>query len=301
MIGKMPLASTGLALLAALALKTGPGRAGDEVQSDSSQPECRILTTIYPLQIMALNVTRGVPGVRVANMAAPAAGCLHHYQLTPNDLKALAHAGILIANGAGMESFLDEALKLVPRERVIVATEGIDLLRDGDEPNPHVWVSPSGAIQQVRTIAEGLAKLDPTRAEAYRRNAEAYIGKLEELRERMRTGLAGAGGRPIVTFHEAFPYFAREFGLTVATVVSQHHGAAPSPRDLVKTIAAIRKAGAVAIFTEPQYPSDVAKTIAEETGAKVYTLDPAVTGPVSENAYLEIMESNLRTLQEALK
>lgn len=285
-----------------LILAAARGNFAAHAQEDKAPPQSlRILTTIYPLQIMALNITKDVPGVQVTNMAPPTAGCLHNYNLTPNDLKALANAEILIVNGGGMESFLEAACKLIPKERTIVATAGMDLIQERGEPNPHVWVSPSGAIGEVRAIAEGLALIDPDNAEAYKRNAGIYIAKIEDLRARMKASLEEFKGRSIVTFHEAFPYFAGEFDLSVVAVISQDHGAAPSPRALTLIMEAMRKAGSKLIFIEPQYPGDVARLLAGETGAKIFVLDPAATGPINENAYLDIMENNLRTLRGAMQ
>ncbi len=289
----------GLVLAAAAGISARASEKTPETQAPHKT--CRILTTIYPLQIMAMNIARDVPGAQVANMVSPETGCLHHYNLTPEDLKTLANADILIVNGAGMETFLEDAFKLVPKERVITATQGVELISDEHGPNPHVWVSPAGAAQQARVIAEGLARLAPENAAAFQSNAEAYIARLNDLGRRMNESLAGMRNRPVVTFHEAFPYFAREFGLNIVAVVESEPGVSPGARELAGVIRTIRKAGVKAIFTEPQYPSAVARTLAGETGAKVYTLDPAATGPVRADAYFEIMERNLAVLEEALK
>ena len=292
------------AVYLALLLAWHPMHSVNAAQTEQAQVPgrpCRIMTTIYPLQIMALNVTRGVPDVQVTNLVAPDTGCLHHYNLTPNNLKALAQTDILIVNGAGMETFLEEAFKLVPKKRTIIATDGMDLIPNAENPNPHVWVAPSGAIRQVEIIAEGLARLDPERAEAYLKNATQYKNNLEGLRARMHASISKLSNRPIVTFHEAFPYFAKEFGLTIASVMESEPGISPSPKRLIQTITAIRDAKVTAIFTEPQYSSDLARTISQETNVKTYVLDPAATGPIAENAYIEIMEKNLRVLEEALK
>jgi zinc transport system substrate-binding protein len=117
----------------------------------------------------------------------------------------------------------------------------------------------------------------------------------------MKTALAPYKGRKIITFHDAFPYFAEEFGLSIAAVVEREPGSAPSAKDLSETIDLIRKAGIKVLFSEPQYPATAVETIARETGAKVYLLDPGVTGPDDPGAYITIMKANLKTLLEALK
>ncbi len=257
----------------------------------------RIVTTFYPLQIATLNITSNAADVVVSNLTPPTSGCLHDYQLTPADLARLAHADVLIINGGGLESFLEKARRTAPRAKVIEASAGIELLAG----NPHVWVSPELAARQAENIGAALAKLDAQNAELYRRNAAAYAARLRALTEKMRAGLKGVAARQIITLHEAFPYFAREFGFTIAGVVEREPGAAPDARELADTIKLVREQQVRAIFVEPQYPTRSAEAIARATGAKIATLDPAVTGPVSAEAYLQIMENNLAELQRVLK
>lgn len=266
-------------------------------QAGAAEVPLRIVTSFYPIHIAVLNVARNVPGVEVINLTPPITGCLHDYSMTPQDLRTLARADAFVINGLGMESFLDEAVKRLPYLRVVDASRGIKPLDD----NPHVWVSVTLAIQQVQNIADALEEFDPDHAERYRANADAYIARLDALRRRMSEGLDGVKNRNIVTLHEAFPYFAREFGLRVVAVIEREPGSEPSARELAQTIDIVRQTGAPALFAEPQYPAKAIDTIAAETGAKVYTLDPAVTGPMEPGAYLGIMETNLETLMAALK
>ncbi|MDR3050576.1 MAG: zinc ABC transporter substrate-binding protein [Oscillospiraceae bacterium] len=259
--------------------------------------ELVVVTSFYPIYVLTLNVTRGVPGVTVRNMAAPQAGCLHEYQLLPGDMQTLAQAGVFIINGAGMESFLDRTRAMYPDLPVIEAARDIPLLHG----NPHVWVDPLGAAAQVRAIAAGLADVDPSHAADYEANGEAYAARLEALCADMRAKLADVTHRDIVTFHEAFPYFARALDLRVVAVIEREPGSEPTPLELVETVRAVREAGATALFAEPQYASDAAAIIARETGARVYTLDPVVTGPLEPDAYERAMERNLAALQEALR
>jgi zinc transport system substrate-binding protein len=257
----------------------------------------RIVTSFYPVYIATLNVVGGVPGVELSNLTPPITGCLHDYSLTPEDLKRLTGADVFIVNGAGMESFLDKVLSQAPGITVVNASEGIELL-DG---NPHVWLSVTLAMKQVENIASGLAAADPGRAELYRSHAMAYRSRLEALRAELHDGLKEVQGSRIVTFHAAFPYFAREFGLEVAAVIEREPGSEPSARDLAETIDCVRQAGIKALFAEPQYPARAAQVIAAETGARICTLDPAVTGDLAPDAYLRIMERNLAELKKALK
>jgi zinc transport system substrate-binding protein len=256
----------------------------------------RIVTSFYPIYIATLNVTKDVPAVDVVNLTPPLTGCLHDYQIRPDDLKKLSGVSVLVVNGAGMESFLDEALRQSPGLKTVNASKGIGLIKE----NSHVWASVSLAMKQVENIARGLSAIDPAHADLYRKNADVYLARLDVLRTRMRKALKNAKTRNIVTFHEAFPYFAKEFDLNIVAVIEREPGSEPSARELADTIDLVRKSGVTALFAEPQYPAKAADTIARETGAKVYTLDPAVTGPMEPNAYIRSMERNLEELQKAL-
>ncbi len=276
--------------------------------------EFQIVTSFYPMYIIALNVTQGIEGVEVSNMAGQQTGCLHDYQLQNKDMKNLETADAFIINGAGMESFLDKVLQQLPSLPVINASEGISLLVSGEEEvhdheghdheeedyNAHVWVSISNCIQQVENVTEALEKLDSKRAAEYRKNGDAYIQKLSDLRDEMHRELDGLPNRDIVTFHEAFPYFAEEFDLNIVEVVNREPDSQPSARELADTIRLIRETGVKSVFAEPQYSQSAAQVISKESGATLYTLDPAVTGEENADAYLDAMRANLEVLKQAL-
>jgi zinc transport system substrate-binding protein len=264
-----------------------------------SLKEIRIVTSFLPMFIMAENVAGGVDGVTIKNLTVPRTGCLHDAALTTEDMKVLAEADIFVASGAGMEGYLDRVVAQFPKLKVIRLADGLPLLRDArGGVNAHVWVSPTGAMAEVRALIEGLAVVDPARAAAYRQNGAVYLAALEALRARMAAVLASRVRVPVVTFHEAFDYFAEEFGLDVAAVIEREPGTAPSARELAATIDLVRGRGIKILFVEPQYASDVARVIAEETGARIYVHDPAVTGAGDKDAYLKAMEANLSVLKE---
>ncbi len=273
---------------------------GIPVASAASNP-VHITTSFYPMYIAALNVTKGVPGIEVRNLTKPMTGCLHDYSITTDDMKQLSKTDIFIVNGAGMESFLDKVVKQLPKIKIVNASNGIELIKSAEGDNPHIWVSVSLYIKQVRNIATQLAVADPQHAKEYGSNASVYEAKLGKLRSDMHKGLAGLKTRDIITFHEAFPYFAKEFGLNIATVIEREPGSEPNAKELAETITLVKKARVKALFAEPQYPAKAAEAIARETGAKLYTLDPAVTGPMKYDAYIKIMKKNLSELQKALK
>jgi zinc transport system substrate-binding protein len=205
-----------------------------------------------------------------------------------------------------MESFLEKAAKQNPKMKTIEASnyKDINLLKNGDEENPHVWLSVTYSIAQVKAITAGLCEADPAHKDAYRKNALDYCMKLEALKEEMHGELDNLPHKDIVTFHEAFPYLAKEFKLNIVSVIEREPGTEPTPQELEDTIKQVNGLTTKVLFTEPQYSPAAAETIARETGAKVYQLDPIVTGEANESAmdaYIDTMKKNMAVLKEALQ
>lgn len=276
---------------------------------DSKQAEKKdftIVTSFYPMYIDVINITKDVEGVKVINMTKPQTGCLHDYQLTTEDMKTLEQADVFVANGVGMESFLDKATKQNKNMKVVEASnyKDINFIKDGDEDNPHVWMSVTYAIAQVKAITAALCEADPAHKDAYRKNALDYCMKLEKLKKEMHEELDDLPHKDIVTFHEAFPYLAKEFKLNIVSVIEREPGTEPTPQELETTIAKVNTLPVKVLFTEPQYSPAAAETIAKETGAKIYQLDPVVTGEANleaMDAYISAMKKNMNILKEALQ
>ena len=294
-----------LSVLLALALAMCSGCAAEE---DAGKT---IVTSFYPMYVFTQNVVRDVPGVRVVNMASESAGCLHDYQLQTRDMVTLEGADALVINGGGMEQFMDKVIAQRPELPVINASDGIEMLcgeddHDGHDHdhgvyNAHVWLDPALAMRQVQNIADGLAAVDSENAEAYQQNAAAYKARLQALHAELSAQLAPLAGSAIVTFHEAFTYFADAYGLVVAGVIANDAGEEPSTRQIAATCDLVKQYQVKALFVEPQYPTKSAETIARETGAKVFTLDPVVSGDGSPESYENAMRENARVLTEALE
>lgn len=274
------------------------------VQPDNTDTNTiKITATFYPLYVSLLNITDGVEGIELSLLAPPDTGCLHDYQLTTKDMKKIENSNILVANGAGMEDFIEKILE-TKKDSLIIASEGFELT----DNNSHVWVSPEGAIHQTQRIVEGLSHLDPSNATKYVMNGNAYLLKLQNLRNHMHSILDEYSGKKIVTFHEAFPYFASEFNLEIASVIEREPGEAPGPKELKEQISEINSiisdGNKIALFAEPQYSSSAAEIIAKETGLKVYELDPCVTGNLKseyiKDSYITAMKKNAEVLKEAL-
>ena len=300
------------ALLCAAVCLTGFSGCGTPAKESS---RLKLLASFYPIAIMALNITDGVEGVAVESMAQQQTGCLHDFQMTTADMKKAETANAFLINGAGMEGFLDKISDQLPELPVIDSSTGIPLIASGEDHhhdggeghdhdqedyNPHLWVSITNCMEQVRNLSEGIIALDPEHEAEYRENTETYLEKLSALRDKMHSALDHVKNKDIITFHEAFPYFAEEFGLHIAAVINREPDSQPSAKELADTIRLVRETGVKALFVEPLYPETSADIIAAETGAQVYVLDPAVSGEWDKNAYLTARESNLPVLEQAL-
>ena len=301
--------------------------AGCTNKEEIDDSKINVVTSFYPMYVATSNIVDGVSDVSLSNLTAATTGCLHDYQITTADMIKLSKADILVINGDGMENFIQKAISTYPELDIINASEGIkenheEILGIHEEnetihvneesgekedehshehgENSHYWVSISLYIEQIKNIKDGLIKLNPENKEKYEENAQNYIEKLELLKAQMHEKLDDVENKKIVTFHEAFEYFAEEFDLEIAAVIEREPGTYPSSRDLARIVDLIGEKDIKAIFVEPQYSRSAADTIAQETGIKVYTLDPIVTGKLSKDSYINIMQKNLEVLEEAL-
>lgn len=275
-----------------------------------------IVASFYPVYILAQNVLKDIPGVELRCMTAPTTGCLHDYQLLTGDMRALAGASAFLINGAGMEGFLPDVQAQLPDLPIIDCSEGIDLIAEEEheeeheeaheehrhgETNAHIWLAPQNAIRMVKNIQSGLTALMPEHAQQLAENADAYIAKLEALDAELKAAIDPLPHKTIVTFHEAFPYFAQAYGLNVAAVAALEPDEPISPKMLAELTEIVRQNGNPPLFSEPQYENAALEAIHQETGAPVYELDPLVTGDGSLTAYEDILRKNLAVLIEALQ
>jgi len=262
----------------------------------------KVMTSFYPMYIFALNVFDGIDAIELDCMTAPETGCLHDYQLLVGDMMKLSDAAALIVCGAGMENYLSDAQEQFAELKIIDCSKGIELLAEDEEEgewNAHTWLDARNALQIVQTIAEESSQLFPEFADQILANAQAYADRLNALDQQIKEELLPVQGKAIVTFHDAFPYFAQAYGLQIAAVISEEHEETLSPAQLSQVIETVREAGNPPLFTEPQYSDVAAYAISAETGAPIYTLDPLVNGAYEKDAYETGMQRNAEALLEA--
>ena len=171
------------------------------------------------------------------------------------------------------------------------------------EGNPHLWLDVHNAERYVEKIRKALVEADPEGAETYRTNAEEYLAELEDLDAYVEEQAAGIpeDRRKLVTFHDAFPYFAEAYGFEVVDVILQNPEAEPSGREAADLVREIEEQNVPAVFTEPQFNQGLANTIAEEADIEVYELysDALVDDP-NADSYEAMMRTNIDRVAEGL-
>jgi ABC-type Zn uptake system ZnuABC Zn-binding protein ZnuA len=205
----------------------------------------------------------------------PKGGEVHTFDPKPGDVAAVAEADLIVANGLGLDEWLTalaaDAGTDAPIVKLAEELEGVDVIETEGEDNPHLWLDPSLAAGYVEAIGEALAAADPANAEAYRTKANAVEEELGALDSAIRTKLdvIPEGDRRLVSFHDAFPYFARAYGFEIVGVVVDVPGQDPSAGEVAALFDAINDAGVKVILSEVQFDPSLAETIAAETGATV--------------------------------
>ncbi len=249
-----------------------------------------------------------------ATSLVPRNSDVHTFEPSPQDVRRVAEAKLIVMNGLGLDDWLDElihnaAADGTPIVRLAEEVPAAELIMT-DEPgapavaNPHLWLAVPYAIRYVERIAAALASVDAAHAADYASRADAYAAQLRELDDRVRIGIETipSANRRIVTFHDAFPYFAREYGIEIVGVAVAAPGQAPSAAQIAALVAAIRAAGVKAVFSETQFPSELVQQIGAETGATVVTdLYTDSLGDPPVTTYDGLIEWDLQRFVEALR
>jgi len=304
-------------LVTVLALVSGG--CGSPAGSGAASPAAgsiRIVTTTTVLADLVRNVAG--PDVTVDSLV-PKGGEVHTFDPAPSDLGRVAAANVVFGNGLGLDEWL---IALVAdaggSARIVelgVELPGVEYIAGGghaeedggdseSHANPHLWLNVGYARLYVARIAETLAELDPAGTAGYAERATAYDGVLAILDTSIRTRFEALRpeSRRVVSFHDAFPYFAAAYGLEVIGVVVDAPGQDPSAGEVAALIDAIRSTGARAILAEVQFNDRLARQIAAETGATV--IDDLYTDSLGEapiDTYEALIRSDADRILEALR
>lgn len=264
----------------------------------------KIVTTFYPIYGMVDNLIQGAQNVELTNMTQTNIGCLHDYTLGTNDMRKIEDADVLIQNGLGLESFMDKITATYPNLPIIDSSSQVtNLLQEGEGKNPHIWTSIKNYQQQLKTICEELSKYNPENEEIYQRNYEQYLQKLEQLSLDFESDLANLKGKKAICLNEALTYLAKEVGMEVTTIQTNHEESTLSADTLKNLITQMKEKNIQIILVDKNDNLENAQTLEEETGAKIYQLDSAMnskddnTQPSKED-YYQSMVNNLEVFKQ---
>lgn len=286
-----------------------------------------VVATTFPIYLLTSAVAQGRPGMRVDMLIPAQAGCPHDYALTTGDMKKLSTANVIVANGLGMEDFMDKALRAMGRHIPLIdSSVGIQPLAEQEDGhshdhvhgeghhhehgeqcnhshgavNPHAFSSPRQAARIVRHIARSLGELDPQGAEEYARAADAYALRLEAIGHRLAALGAGAANKKVVLLHDATAYLFRDAGLHVMAVIQENEHAQPSAARILELTRRLRQDKPVVIVSEPQYSDKAVHALSAETGVPVLQLDPVASGPADADPgyYEQVMLKNCEALEK---
>jgi zinc/manganese transport system substrate-binding protein len=291
--------------------------------------QIRIVATFLPMYLF----TQAVAGdaAKVEILIQPGTE-VHDYQATPANVKAIAEADVVVKNGLGLEEFLDRTIKSAenPRLKVIDASQGIPALKETAETvsvsnaespapgtdraeekgkagehvhadgNPHVWLSPVLAKRQVETIRDGLMAADPANKATYQANAAVYIQKLSDLNNQFEQSLKPFPDRTFITFHDAFPYLAKQYDLKQVAIVQIPEDQL-TPTDVQQTIDVVKRYSVKALFSEPGIDNKLISGLANDLKITVRPLKSLESGQLDPQYYFTAMEENLQTLKTAFQ
>ena len=276
-------------------------RAANQVEVEDDV--LRIVTTISPLYSHTKKIVR--ENAEVRNLISPGVSP-HDYQFSPNDVKFIADADILIINGVGLEAWLDDILDAASNEDLVIidSSKGIEIIDGDDEQefgNPHIWLSPQNAVKQVGNIYDGIAELEQSeeKKSQYENNRFEYEHLLLALDTEFLESLGNVQNKDIAVFHSAYDYLSRDYGLNQAVVLEETPGQEPTAQELVDATNTIQELEIKLIFKEPQFSPKIVETLASDLDLQIYEIDPIGT-EISEENYLNTMKANLAKLEEAL-
>jgi ABC-type Zn uptake system ZnuABC Zn-binding protein ZnuA len=254
----------------------------------------------------------------------PAGVDVHTFEPSPADAQKLAGADLIVMNGLGLDEWALSLLEAAGKseEDVLELAEGIDesnawVYLEGEEhdaaatdvhehggSDPHIWLDPKGAAIYVDRIAARVAAELPERVMEIESARDAGLAEIAALDEELRVGFAAvdASARKIVTFHDAFGYFARAYEIEIVGVAVEAPGQEPSAKEIAALIDAIKAAGVTSVFSEAQFPSKVLNQVAAETGATVLeNLYSDALGDAPANSYLGAMRANASAILASFK
>lgn len=264
-----------------------------------------IAATTLPVYEFTTRLCEGT-GLTVTRLVTESVSCLHDYSLNVRQVRSAESAEVMVINGAGLEDFMED---LLHSKDVIDSSADIGLIECTEsqhdhghdhshhhEADNHIWLSPENARRMAENICTGLENRYPEHAATFQENLASLLADLDVLERYGQEQLKNLSCRELVTFHDGFGHLAECFGLHILEAVEEESGSEASAAELKHLITLVREHKLPAIFTETNGSSSAAAIISAETGAKVYTLDMAISG----ESWFEAMYHNIDTIKEAL-
>lgn len=276
--------------------------------------QIKVGVTLHPYYSWVANIAKDTVAL---STIIPENSDPHSYQVQPADLAHLEELDCVVVNTLGHDDYINAMLKAVGKEAIkkIEPNKNIPLISDVHKNNfgatnredsvsynSHTYVSILGAIQQINTIADELAILQPEHADLYKNNARNYAKKLRNI---LRAALSQLDKKhaeelTIATVHDGYAYLFQELGITVDAVIQPRHGIEPSARQLADTIKRIKRASINVLFTEVDYKKKYVDTIFQETGCNIFKLSHISNGPYTPEKFEQDMQANINTITKAL-
>jgi manganese/iron transport system substrate-binding protein len=289
-------------------------------QTSTATPGTPRLTVVATTTVFG-DLVKQVGGDRVdVHSLVPKGGEVHTFDPAPSDAAKLTGARLLVLNGLGLDDWLLSFAEQAGAANVPVIELGEDLaeveyIAGGEEEhpgepagehrfNPHLWLNIEYARLYVDRIRLKLIEIDPAGQQTYDANAGAFDARLVALDASVRQQMSSipADERRVVSFHDAFPYFAAAYDLEIVGVVVAAPGQEPSAAEVGALISAIREAGVKAILAESQFSDELAQTIAAETGATVVgNLYTDTLGDPPVDSYEAAMRYDVEQITAALR
>jgi zinc transport system substrate-binding protein len=302
-----------LVLLALVALLVGCG-SGSSTGPAATADKRPLVVTTNPL-IYSLTANVAGNDIRLENLLRPGASP-HQTTFTPEQAKKVAEADMIVMNGAGLELWAGGLIKSAgsPGLKTVVATQGVPFLAankpvplpgggsnqaEATNVDPHVWLDPKNAIIMVDNIRDGLKALDPAHAAAYNQRASAYAARLQQLDKEIKAQTSSFARKDFISFHSAWQYYARAYGLDQVAVLEEFPGKEPSAQYLAGLVDLVKRLNVRAVIAEPQFSSRPADALARETGARVYTADPEGS-TLGASMYEDLLRKDTQIFTQAL-
>lgn len=265
----------------------------------------KIAATIFPLADIAQHIASSEPmgfkpggGEAKVITILPVGANPHTFELVPQAIKELEGARIIFVIGHGFDDWVKTIGESLPKAKTFTVDSGIDLVKPGSE-DPHYWLSIANAKIIAKNIAHALSELEPEKKDQYEGNLARYLERLSEADRSIRKMFSDLPVRKIITFHDGWRYFARDYNLEVVGNVESSQGGEPTPKRLTHLADVIREQKIKVLFSEPAVSKAMAESVAGDFHLRLYELDP-MGGSSNRKSFLDLMMANAHTIREAL-